>query len=131
MKRTKYYIRIIGITFDPLRRKILLGKNYGDKFLSFLDGEIENDEELNSSLKRITKEKTGYIVSNLGAVFAELKDKKGDELRIYFLCEIKEGKEKPGKKVKELRWVKSKEIEELINEKLPKRLKEYLSNIAG
>ena len=57
--------------------------------------------------------------------------RKKEELAIYFLCEIKEGREELGKGVKEIRWVKSDEIENLINEKLPKKLKEYIGNIAG
>ena len=52
-------------------------------------------------------------------------------LAIYFLCEIKEGIEELGKGVKEIKWVKANEIENLINEKLPGKLLEYVKNITG
>ena len=127
----KYCIKIKGIVFDPLNKKVLIGRKKGDKSYSFVDGELKNDEELNNSLKRIIKEKTGYVVSNLGAVFAENNKKKQDELQIYFLCEIMGGKEKLAKYVEEIKWIKANEIEKLINETLPNRLKEYVKNIAG
>ena len=129
MESGKFHVRVIGIIFNPKERKILIGKNKGDKNYSFVDGELKYEEELNSGLKRVTKEKTGYDISNLGSIFAGLRKK--DELAIYFLCEIKNGKEIRGAKVEKIRWVKAKEIEKLINEKLPGKLKEYLNSIAG
>ena len=129
MSETKFYVKIIGIVFDPSQRKILIGKNKGDKYYSFIDGELSYDEELNECLKRTAKEKTGYNIINLGSIFAGLR-KKG-ELTIYFLCETKNGKKKAGKKVEEIKWVKAKEIESLINEKLPNTLWEYIKSIAG
>src|SRR3989344_7818309 len=125
MGNGKFYVRIVGIIFNPKERKILIGKNNGDKNYSFVDGELCYDEELNWGIKRVTKEKTGYEISNLGTIFAGLKNK--EELAIYFLCEIKNGEAKPGKNVKEIKWVKANEIENLINEKLPGKLKEYLN----
>jgi hypothetical protein len=56
--------------------------------------------------------------------------KKKDELRLYFLCEATEGKEKPGPKVGELKWISPKEIEKSINQKLPTRLRGYVFNLA-
>ncbi len=129
MKGEKFYVKIIGIVFDPNQRKILIGKNKGDKNYSFVDGKLNYNRELNESLKKIIKDKTGYYTSNLGSIFAGVKKK--EELAIYFLCEIKEGKEDLGKGVKEIKWVKANEIENLINEKLPEKLKEYIESIAG
>jgi ADP-ribose pyrophosphatase YjhB (NUDIX family) len=125
----KFRVRIIGILFSPKARKILIGKNKGDDNLSFLEGELKYNEELDVCLKRVAKEKTGYKVHNLGAVYAEnmLKDK--DELRLYFLCEATEGKETPGPNVKELKWINPKEIEKHLNKKLPTRLKGYIVNL--
>ena len=128
MESGKFYVRVIGIIFNPKERKILIGKNNGDKNYSFVDGELKYDEELNLGLKRVIKEKTGYEISNLGSIFAGLRKK--EELAIYFLCEIKNGKETCGSKVEEIKWVKANEIENLINEKLPGKLKEYLNSIA-
>lgn len=129
MKSEKFYVKVIGVVFDPHRKKILIGKNKGDKYYSFVDGKLNHDKELNESLKKIIKEKTGYYISNLGSIFAGIKKK--EELAIYFLCEIKEGKEDLGRGVKEIKWVKADEIEDFINEKLPGKLMEYIKNIAG
>ena len=122
----KFKVKIIGILFNPSARKILVGKNKGDKNLSFLEGDLKCDEELDVSLKKMAKDKTGYIVHNLGAIYAEnkLKDKK--MLQMYFLCEATEGKEKPGKNVSELKWINPKEVEKFIKVKLPTRLREYI-----
>lgn len=129
MKGERFYVKIIGIVFDPNQKKILIGKNNVDKNYSFVDGKLSYGKELNESLKTIIKEKTGYYISNLGSIFVGVKKK--EELAIYFLCEIKNGREELGNKVKEIKWVKANEIEKLINEKLPGKLKEYLTNITG
>lgn len=129
MKGGKFYVKIIGIVFDPNQRKILIGKNKGDKNYSLVDGKLSYNQELNESLKKIIKDKTGYYTSNLGSIFAGIQKK--EELAIYFLCEIKEGKEDLGKGVKEIKWVKANEIEHLINEKLPGKLMEYIKSITG
>ena len=129
MKDEKFYVKIIGIVFDPNQRKILIGKNKGDKNYSFVDGKLSYNQELNESLKKIIKDKTGYYTLNLGSIFAGVKKK--EELDIYFLCEIKEGKEDLGRGVKEIKWVKANEIENLINEKLPGKLMEYIKSISG
>jgi ADP-ribose pyrophosphatase YjhB (NUDIX family) len=125
----KFRVRIIGILFSPKARKILIGKNKGDNDLSFLEGELKYNEELDVCLKRVAKEKTGYKVHNLGAVYAENMLKEKDELRLYFLCEATEGKETPGPNVKELKWINPKEVEKHLNKKLPTRLKGYIVNL--
>src|SRR4030042_5066288 len=95
----KFKVKIIGILFNPKTRKILIGKNFGDKVFSFLEGDLKYNEELDNGLKRVAFEKTGYKVHNLGAVYAENMLKEKDELRLYFLCEATEGSEKSGPKV--------------------------------
>ncbi len=122
----KFNVKIIGILFNPSARKILLGKNIGEKDLSFLEGDLRYEEELDVGLKRVAKEKTGYIIHNLGAVYAENRLKDKQALRIYFLCEATEGKETPGKNVAELKWISPKEVEKQLKKKLPTRLRGYI-----
>ncbi len=122
-----FKVKIIGILFEPKSRKILLGRNLNDKNFSFLEGDLEFKEELDVRLKKVAKEKTGYKIHNLGTVYARNKiKKKKDVLELYFLCEATEGKEKKGKDVKELIWIKPSEVQNKIKEKLPTRLKEYI-----
>jgi len=126
----KFNVKIIGILFSPKVRKILIGKNHGDRDLSFVEGDLRYEEELDVGLKRVTKEKTGYIIHNLGAVYAENRLKDKQALRIYFLCEATEGKETPGKNVSELRWISPKDVEKYLKKKLPTRLREYIFGLA-
>ncbi|MCR4327373.1 MAG: NUDIX domain-containing protein [Nanoarchaeota archaeon] len=126
MEKNMFKVKIVGIIFDPKTRKILVGKSKEDKVYSFLEGALSQEEELDNELKKITKEKTGYIVHNLGSIYAEnyLEDK--EKLKLYFLCEATEGEEKRGKEVKELQWIKPSEAEEKLNVKFPTRLREFI-----
>ena len=125
----KFKVTIVGILFNPSTRKILVGKNKGDEKLSFVEGDLKYEEELDVGLKRVTKEKTGYIIHNLGAIFAKNKLKEMDTLQIYFLCEATEGEETPSQDVEELKWIKPTEVEKELGEKLPTRLREYILNL--
>ena len=130
MKKSLFKVFIIGILFSPKARKILIGKNLGDKNYSFVEGELSQEEELDKCLKRNTTEKTGYIIHNLGAVYAKnLIHKSKQKLELYFLCEATEGEMKKGKKVEDLKWVKPSEVEKYLKEKFPQRLKEYILNL--
>jgi len=126
METSKFYVKIVGIIFDPKKRKLLIGKNVGDERYSFLEGDLGYEQELDEKLKEVTKEKTGYKVHNLGAVYAENMLKNQEKLKIHFLCEATEGEEKPGENVEKLVWVKPSEIEEKLGVKLPSRLRGYL-----
>ena len=90
----KFKVKIIGILFSPLARKILIGKNKGEKNLSFLEGDLRYNEELDVGLKRVTKEKTGYIIHNLGAVYArnKLERKRGIANLFSYVKQQKEKK---------------------------------------
>ena len=130
MDKEKFKVVIVGILFNPKERKILIGKNIGEKHFSFLEGDLTYKEELDVGLKRVTTEKTGYIVHNLGTVYAaNCLDSCDQKLELYFLCEVTEGEEKPGKNVEELKWIKPSEAEDHLNTKIPTRLKEYIINL--
>jgi ADP-ribose pyrophosphatase YjhB (NUDIX family) len=126
----EFKVKILGILFEPKSRKILVGKRKGDKYFSFLEGELNQNEELDVGLKRTTKEKTGYKIHNLGTIYAENCTDKKDLLKLYFLCEATEGSERPGKNVEELIWVKPSEVEKKLNKKLPTRLKDHIIGLA-
>lgn len=129
MEKHLFSIKIIGIVFDPAKRKILIGKGKKDNYHSFIEDNLRYNEELDVGLKRVTTEKTGYKVKNLGAVFARNCLKNKDELHIYFLCEIAGGKERLTEHIEKLDWVSPSKVEEFLGEKLPTRLKEYILNI--
>ena len=52
-----------------------------------------------------------------------------DKLKVHFLCEATEGKEKAGEGINELLWIKPSEVEEKLHVKLPTRLHEYIDNL--
>lgn len=132
MEKTKFNVKIVGILFNPLDKTILVGRNKGENYFSFLESNLNQNEELDIGLKRATTEKTGYIIHNLGTIFARNNiEGKKETLEIYFLCEATEGKKNLAKNVEEIRWIKAKEFENLANQKLPSRLKEYILNIAN
>ena len=130
MEEEKFKVKIIGIIFKPEEKKILVGKNKGDERFSFLEGYLKKDEELDEGLKRATKEKTGYIIHNLGTIYARNNiENRKEDIELYFLCEASEGKEILGENVEEIKWIKPSEYESLTQEQLPSRLKEYILNL--
>ena len=130
----KFNVIVLGIIFDPKTRKILIGKREKDPYMpkltwSFLGGDLGKDGEINKTLKDKIRKQADVEVKNLGSVFAKTYEERRDFVAIYFLCEIKGGTPKAGGKIKELKWVKPKEIEKYFRVSFHPRLKEYLLNI--
>jgi ADP-ribose pyrophosphatase YjhB (NUDIX family) len=129
METNKFRTRVVGIIFNPKTREILIEKDKGETKYSFLEGNLTYEEEIDKCLKRMITEKTGYLVHNLGAVYAENKLREDDKIKIHFLCEATEGELKQGENVESLIWIKPSEVEEKLEVKLPTRLREYLLNL--
>jgi ADP-ribose pyrophosphatase YjhB (NUDIX family) len=129
MESTKFKVKLVGVIFDPKKRKVLIGKGKGERRYSFLEGDLIPDEELDKELKRITKEKTGFIIHNLGTIYSENALENKEELKIYFLCEATEGEEKKGKDIEEIIWIKPSEVEKKLETKFPTRLKEFITGL--
>lgn len=130
----KFEVRIIGIIFNPKTKKILIGRKDNDPVLPELTwcfpGDFATyDEDVDKTLKRTIKEKTGYIVKNLGAIFSKVYPEKNDLLGVYFLTQIFEGEEKVGGVFKEIKWVSPKEIRKYFTTSFHKKLEEYLCDL--
>lgn len=130
----KFMVILLGIIFDPKEKKILIGRRENDPYISnlswvFPGGRAIPKEELEDSLKRKIKEETGFDVENLGAVFAKIYPEKREFLSIYYLCETKNGEEKPGGDIKELKWVAPEELEKHFTTSFHPHLKEYILNL--
>ncbi|MGA2130442.1 MAG: NUDIX hydrolase [Candidatus Pacearchaeota archaeon] len=134
-KINNFQVIVLGIIFDPKERKILVGKRENDPYMPnlkwvFPGGRLTADGEINKALKDRIKAQTGLDVKNLGAVFSKTYEERRDILAIYFLCEAKNGnKPKAGEKIKELKWAKATELEDLFATSFHPRLKEYLLHI--
>jgi len=131
----KFNAVVLGIIYDPAKKKILIGRRENDPYIPkltwcFPGGRLNNGDEVDRALKKQIKEKTGYEVKNLGAVFSKIMNEKEDLILIYFLTEVFSGQEKPdGNKIKELKWVDPEEIEKYFQTTFNPRLKEYLINL--
>ncbi len=133
--KAPFHVILLGIIFDTRKRKILIGKRKKDPNLPKLTwafpgrGKINYDEEVEETLKKGIKEKTGLEVENLGAIWAKTYPEKRNFLSIYFLCEKIGGDEKAGENFVELKWVSPDEVEKHFTTSFHPHLKEYLNNL--
>ncbi|MFH1585249.1 MAG: NUDIX hydrolase [archaeon] len=130
----KFNVIVLGVIFNPSTRKILIGRRENDPHVPnltwcFPGGRVEVDEDVNHTLKREIKLKTGYEVKNLGCIFSGVFQENQEFFNVYFLCEVFKGEEQAGDDIKELKWVNPGEVEKYFETKIHKRLKEYLMNI--
>lgn len=127
--KDKFSIRIIGIIFNPKEREIIICKKSGSKKWEFIETELINKDSLDKKLKNTIKEKTGYNIKNLGAVFAEKNTEENNIMEIHFLCQIFDGEEKKSDDIEQLKWIKPTHAERYLDTKLPTRLKGYLQGL--
>ncbi|MFH1326625.1 MAG: NUDIX hydrolase [archaeon] len=130
----KLHAIVLGIIFDPKKKKILIGRRKNNPTLkklswSFPGGRLRPGDEVDKALKKHVKEKTGYNIKNLGAIFSNIYSEKKDLLAVYFLTQIFDGKEKPGSEFIELKWVNPKELEKYFTTSFNKKLKQYLIDL--
>lgn len=134
LDRGLFLVNVIGIIFDTEKRKILIGKRENDPHIKelgwgFPGGRPGYKEELENYLKKEIKKKTGIEIESLGAIFAKTYPEKKEFLSIYYLCEKIGGKEIPGEKFTELKWVNPEELESYFTTSFHPKLKEYILNL--
>lgn len=130
----KFNVIVLGIVFNPSTRKILIGRRENDPHIKeltwcFPGGRVEVDEDVNQTLKREIKLKTGCEVKNLGSIFSRVAPENKEFFQVYFLCEVLKGEEKPADDLVELKWVDPSEVESYFITSLHRKLKSYLMNI--
>ena len=130
----RFNVIALAIIFDTSKKKILIGRRENDPYVpklswAFPGGKANHEEDIDKSLKKAVKEKTGYTIKNLGAIFAKTYPEKKDLLSVYFFCEFIEGKEKVGGEFKELKWVSPKEISKYFTTSYHPKLKEYIDDL--
>jgi len=132
-KKPAFEVVLLGIIFDPSTRKILIGRREHDpvKKLTwcFPGGRLGYNESLDKVLKQKIKNKTGYEVKNLGAVFVNTWPEKENLLVTYYLCEVFSGEPIPGDDIAELKWVDPDKVEKYLKTSFNKRLKEYILSL--
>ena len=130
-----FVVIVLGIVYDTLTKKILIGKRVRDTHIkeltwAFPGGKPEYSEDLDEAVKREVKEETNLNVESLGTIFAKTYPEKKEFLSIYYLCEVKSGKEKAGDDFVELKWVKPNELEKYFKTSFHPKLKEYIMNLS-
>ncbi len=133
-EKNLFKVFVAGIIFDPAKRKILIARKENDAYLEgvtwcFPGAKLMNGDDMDKKLKSQIKEKTGYDVKNLGAIFSKVYPEQEDLMTVYFLCEIFQGEEKAGGDLVELKWVSPEEIESHFTTSFHTRLKEYIMNL--
>jgi len=129
-----FKVILLGIIFDPKKRKILIGKRENDPYVPKLiwtppGGSIIPGEDLENSLKIKIKEQTGFRVENLGNIFAMIPEEKKNFILLLYLCEVISGKEKVGGNLKEIKWVKPEELDNYFTIAYHPHLREYILNL--
>jgi len=132
--KPKFEVVVLGVIFNPQEKKILIGRRENDPYIKeltwcFPGGRLQVGEDVDQALKRNIEAKTGYIVKNLGAIFSKTYPEKKDLVSIYFLTEVFEGEEKPGRDMIELKWISPNELEKYFKISLHRKLKEFLNDL--
>ena len=134
MEFDKFNIVLLGVIFDPNKKRILIGRREKDPYVPELmwtppGGSIISGEDLENSLKKKIKIQTGLEVENLGNIFAMIPEEKKNFILLLYLCEVIGGKEKVGGNLKEIKWVKPEELDNYFTIAYHPHLKEYILNL--
>lgn len=133
-KLDSFNVVLLGVIFDPKRKKILIGRRVKDQRVPKLTwafpGEALNlGEDLHSGIKQKLKQQTGLVVENLGLIFSRVLPERKELVLSYFLCEVIGGKEKAGEYFEELKWVSPEDVEKHFTTSFHPHLKEYILNL--
>jgi ADP-ribose pyrophosphatase YjhB (NUDIX family) len=135
MNLKHFEVVLLGVVFDPGKKKILIGKRKTETDIANLTWafpgrkKVGYEEEVEDTLKKGIKEKTGLEVENLGAILTKTFPEKRNLLAVYFLCEKIRGEEKAGENFVKLKWVAPEELEKHFTTSFHPRLKEYILNL--
>ena len=130
----RFNIVLLAIIFDPNKKRILIGRREKNLYIKkltwcFPGGRLNYGEDLEETLKKRIKEKTGLKIENLGSIFSRIHKESKEFLLIYHLCEVIGGKEKPADDLIELKWVKPEELENYFTTSFHPHMKEYVLNL--
>ena len=96
---------------------------------TFPGGFPEYYDDLEKSLEKKIKAKTGLAVKNLGCIFSRIFKENKKIILMYYLCEVMSGKETPKNDFVELKWVDPKYLEKCFTTSFDPRLKEYIMHL--
>jgi len=75
--KAPFHVILLGVIFDPGKRKILIGRRENDPDIPklswvFPGGKLLHGEDLDKKLKQMIEEETGLNVKNLGTIFSKV-----------------------------------------------------------
>ena len=134
LERGVFLVNALGIIYDPKTKKILIGKRANDPYIKelgwcFPGGRPGYKKDIEEYLKHEVKNKTGLEIKIKNVVFAKTYPEKREFLSIYYECMLTGGKEMPGDKFVEIKWVKPIEVKEYFTTSLHPKLLEYLKSL--
>jgi len=133
--KAPFHVILLGIIFDPGKRKILIAKrgeddeDIGNLTWQFPEGRLRHGDDVDKILETNIKKKTGLDVKNLGVIFSKVYPEKEDLLGIYYLCESIGGEPIAKNDFVELKWISPDEVENHFETSFHPDLKEYLDNL--
>ncbi len=118
LDRGVFLVNVVGVVYDPEKKKILIGKREKDEYIPeltwcFPGGRPTYKNSLSACLRREIKKKTNLDINVIDCFFTRTLPEKPEFLVVYYFCEVLEETEKPkaGDKLTELKWVKPTEVE--------------------
>ena len=92
-KLDDFNVIVLGIIFDPKKKKILIGRRDKDPHVPKLKwtppgGRVAHGEDIEISLKTKIKKQTGLHVANLGHIFSTIPKEKKNFMLVIHLCEV-------------------------------------------
>jgi ADP-ribose pyrophosphatase YjhB (NUDIX family) len=132
--RGVFLVNALGIIYNPKTKEILIGKRVNDPYIKelswcFPGGRPGYRKDIEKYLENEVKKKTGLKVKVNQIVFAKTYPEKREFLSIYYECSVIGGKEKPGEKFVEIKWVKPIEVKKYFTTSLHPKILDYLKSL--
>ncbi|UCG95035.1 MAG: NUDIX domain-containing protein [archaeon] len=130
-----FLVNVLAIVYDPETKKILIGRRKkNDPYVKeltwcFPGGRPGYEQDLEHYLKEEVRKKTGLEVEVKKLVFAKTYPENREVLSIYFLTRTSGGKEEPGDKLVELKWVKPTEVRKYFTTSLHPKVLDFLKKL--
>jgi len=135
-KKGIFLVNLLGIIYNPITKKILIGKRENDPNLKelswvFPGGRPDYSNEMDINLQIQIKENTGLDVNVKQILFAKTYPEKREFLSIYYYCEILPSSqiESPMGNLKELEWVNPSEVTSRFTTSIHPVILEYLKSL--
>lgn len=129
-----FLVNILGIVYDPEKKKILIGRRGKDELVpeltwSFPGGKAGYKHSLPASMRMGIKRKTNLDVNVIDCIFARNLPENPEILLIYYFCEIVEDGDRPKAMddFGEIKWIKPTEVEKYFTTSIDPVVMDFLS----